>query len=262
MADILQKRWPVARLLVAVLLIILIVVAISLFARDNDRQDTEKPTLGVLTSMPIFWPEGDVSDSLAAGTDMSPVHYRLSQNFNLVPIDDWATVPRRKINLLILAQPRAFTPAELSGLDSWVRQGGRALILADPALHWESSYPLGDPRRPLFTSMLSPVLAHWGLELAIPIERQEERSEITVGGENIVTRAPGIWVQKKLDGSCAISNEGLLAKCDLGQGRAILLADADMLDPEYWNGAEGLFSDGDVADNMDWVEQVLLDLAK
>jgi len=261
MSDAITSSRSYARLIIAAILLVLIVAAISFFMRGDD-EEAEKLELGVLTSMPIFWPEGDVSDSLKAGGEMSPVNERLSQAFDLVPVDSWKTVTEQKLSLLMLAQSRALTPGELDKLDRWVRLGGKALILADPALRWESSYPLGDQRRPLFTSMLSPILTHWGLELALPIGEQEDSSVLDLDGYDIVTSAPGIWEQVKLDGNCAISNAGLVATCEIGKGRAILLADADILDPQYWHGPASVLSDGDVADNMDWVEETLLELAE
>src|SRR3546814_16916837 len=58
-------------------------------------------------------------------------------------------------DLLILAQPRALTPVELLVVDEWVRAGGRALLFADPALHWAGELPPHLPRPPR-TSLLRP----------------------------------------------------------------------------------------------------------
>ena len=77
-------------------------------------------------------------------------------------LDSFDALNVRSTPLLLLAQPRALAPAEMVKLDSWVRDGGKLLILADPALQWGSLYPLGDKRRPLFTSLLSPLFSHWG----------------------------------------------------------------------------------------------------
>src|SRR3546814_11525492 len=67
-------------------------------------------------------------------------------------------------DLLILAQPRALTPVELLVVDEGVRAGGRALLFADPALHWAGELPPHLPRPPR-TSLIRPLLSHSGLEL-------------------------------------------------------------------------------------------------
>ena len=43
--------------------------------------------------------------------------------------------------------------------------GGLLLLFADPLLTGESRYAIGDRRRPQDVALLSPILAHWGLEL-------------------------------------------------------------------------------------------------
>jgi hypothetical protein len=162
-----------------------------------------------------------------------------------------------------LAQPRAFSPAELVQLDSWVRKGGRLLILADPALQWGSLYPLGDKRRPLFTSMLSPLFAHWGLELVLPIADAEPMAIRKIGKLSIRTQAPGEWLKINRGGSarCALAEGGLLADCKIGKGRALLVADADLLDTAYWEGrGMRVLTGGDEFDNLAWVESLLWDI--
>jgi hypothetical protein len=140
--------------------------------------------------------------------------------------------------MLLLAQPRAFAPRELASIDNWVRQGGLVLILADPALQWGSLYPLGDKRRPLFTSMLSPLLNYWGVELVLPLEDEGPASLRKIGVFNIRTVTPGEWLPKQSTAKnrCAILAKGLLADCRIGKGRAILVADADFLDAAFWEG--------------------------
>jgi len=254
-----QGRNPIV--LIIAVFALLAVLVIAVVASRDAADDAVKPRVGVLTSLPIFWEEGGLAENLKAGAAPSEVHSRLSENFELLPIDSWDSVEKDKLQLLLLVQSRALTPTELEKFDSWIRSGGRALILADPALHWESSYPLGDPRRPLFTSMLSPLFTHWGLELALPLGDHEHDS-FSADGHNIATSTPGVWEQTKLDGNCAIAQNNVQAVCDLGAGRVVLLADADLVDPNYWRGASSVLGDGDIAGNMDWIEDRLTSLAK
>ena len=147
-------------------------------------------------------------------------------------------------------------------LDNWVRSGGRLLILADPALQWGSLYPLGDKRRPLFTSLLSPVFTHWGLELVLPITDDSPRAIRRISAFNIRTVTPGEWLPKgRLSQRCSISSKGLLADCRIGKGRAVLLADADMLDVAFWEGrGMRMLTSGDEFANLAFVEALLMAL--
>lgn len=146
-------------------------------------------------------------------------------------IDDLAALKKSPAALLILVQPRMLSPQELVALDDWVRAGGRTIIFADPALQWPSEFPLGDNRRPLFTSFLSPLFKHWGLELVMPMETDEEQAtDVAVGGQSLSVVSHGNWVQKAGKGACRIDPSMLVANCKVGKGRAILIADADMLE--------------------------------
>jgi hypothetical protein len=68
------------------------------------------------------------------------------------------------------------------------------------------------------------LLAHWGLRLIAP--SRLGKANVQVGGANVVTRAPGLLHSR----SCEVGDDGLSASCRLGQGRAIIVADADFLD--------------------------------
>lgn len=253
-----RRRWRGY----AALLTLLAIIALAIWFMRADGSAQPKPRIGVLTSMPVFWPEGDIGQNLDGGSGPSLVHDRLSQSFDLVPVDNWKMVDKGQLKLLLLIQPRALAPAEFDQFDRWLRAGGGAVILADPALSWESSYPLGDSRRPLFTSMLSPIFTYWGLKLALPIEEDDGPSEFTDDGHDMVTRTPGLWEQVKLDGNCQIASNNIRASCDLGAGQVILLADADIVDPQYWHGASPILGGGDVSGNMNWLEEQLLRLSK
>ena len=69
------------------------------------------------------------------------------------------------------------------------------------------------------------LLAHWGLRLDSPDERGPARR--TLGGLPIATASPGL-----LFGSCPISDDWLVARCRIGTGFAIVVADADFLDTD------------------------------
>ncbi|WP_397604340.1 hypothetical protein [Sphingorhabdus sp.] len=228
------RKWLLVALLAAFALLLLL----AGFATTRPTDSRPKPPLGLMTTLPLVWSEGGIEADLAKDAAPHPAFTRLSVHYDITPIDDleaWASRPK---HMLLLAQPRAFAPHELASIDNWVRQGGLVLILADPALQWGSLYPLGDKRRPLFTSMLSPLLNYWGVELVLPLEDEGPASLRKIGVFNIRTVTPGEWLPKQSTAKnrCAILAKGLLADCRIGKGRAILVADADFLDAAFWEG--------------------------
>lgn len=254
------KRRPLLLLLAVALLFLMSLLA---YAFTRPAPDGPKPSLGLMTTLPLQWSEGGVEADLAEDAQPHPAFSRLSETYDVQPLDDVRDLAEQR--LLLLAQPRAFGPAELVQLDSWVRKGGRILILADPALQWGSLYPLGDKRRPLFTSMLSPLFAHWGLELVLPIVDAEPMAIRKIGTLSIRTQTPGEWLKIGRGGSarCVLEEGGLLADCTIGKGRALLVADADLLDTAYWEGrGMRVLTGGDEFGNLAWVESLLARLGK
>ena len=245
-------------LLLMLAVVLVLMSALLAYAFTRPAPDGPKPTLGLMTTLPLQWSEGGVEADLAEDAQPHPAFARLGQSYDVQPLDDVRDLAERRV--LLLAQPRAFSPTELVQLDSWVRKGGRILILADPALQWGSLYQLGDKRRPLFTSMLSPLFAHWGLELVLPIADAEPMALRKIGKLSIRTQTPGEWLKINRDGSarCALEQGGLLADCKIGKGRALLLADADLLDTVYWEGrGMRVLTGGDEFGNLAWVEALL-----
>ena len=107
------------------------------------RAPTERPTLALLTSLPLLFGE---SSRLDGGG--SPALARLERDYHVVPIAVADAASLAGIALLLMAHPRAQPAEVLVELDAWVRGGGRLVLLADPVLEWQSERPLGDPLRP------------------------------------------------------------------------------------------------------------------
>ena len=253
-------RFGGRKLLLAGMLVGAILLLLAGLAFSRPAESRPKMALGLMTTLPLQWSEGGVEADLAKDAEPHPAFSRLSAHYDIMPIDDLEAWTPKPGQMLLLAQPRAFAPAELVRLDKWVRQGGRVLILADPALQWGSLYPLGDRRRPLFTSMLSPLFTYWGLELVLPLADEVPASIRKIGVFNVRTVTPGEWVPKSGNGKsrCAISANGLLADCRLGMGRAVLVADADLLDAAFWEGqGMRMITGGDEFANMALLEALL-----
>lgn len=181
----------------------------------GDRPEAERPQLALLTSLPLVFGEG-----FAIGGGGSPALTRLEHRYKVVPIGVADAASLQGHRLLLMAHPRAQPAEVLVELDRWVRDGGRLLLLADPKLDWPSERPLGDLLRPPPAFADTGLLIHWGLRLNGP----EPGSDATVG-------------QLESDGRCRVEDDGSLARCKLGKGQAVIIADADFLNVEASDSA-------------------------
>jgi hypothetical protein len=215
-----ERRRALLFLLIAALAIAALGLAVS------DRQPAsllprvaaDRPTLLLLTSLPLLFNE---DFSLQGGG--SPALKSLERRYRVVPISATDTADLKNGRLLLMAHPPAQTAENLVALDDWVRRGGRLLLLADPMLEWPSKRPFGDPLRPPPMFMDTGLLAHWGLRLDAPDERGQAKRKL--GGFQILTVSPG-----RLEGRCQITADALAAHCAIGNGKATVVADADLLD--------------------------------
>jgi hypothetical protein len=252
------------RALIGVLILAVVLLGSLAVGAWRDQQLAGKPRLGLITTLPLRWGEGGSNNIIDPAAEPLPAYLSLQLEHQIKLIDAVDTKTLKDTHVLLLAQPRAFAPSEFAVLDKWVRDGGRILILADPALAWESIHPLGDKRRPLFTSLMSPLFAHWGIDLVLPMEEGSEKTILRqVSGLSVRTVTPGAWQPREgaKTAQCAIDNQGLTAQCIVGKGRAILIADADLLDADLWQGT-GMraISREDDFGNMAMIKQYLRQL--
>ncbi|WP_373488035.1 hypothetical protein, partial [Blastomonas sp.] len=187
--------------------------------------------IALMSSLPLVYGDApDVQAVIAGEGDPHPFYLALNDAHQLVVLDALLPDALGDIDLLILIQPRALAPEGLVALDGFVRGGGRALIFTDPDLQWESGLGFGDPRGPLRSGLLAPLLAHWGLEMVDP-----ELGAVTLPKSGATLVKPGQFTSvsgKTGDGACTLAESAQMARCTPGAGRAILVADADLLDPD------------------------------
>ena len=203
--------------------------ALALMPRERasevaPRTVGEKPALMILTTLPLLFPEeftlqGAGSKALTA----------LETRYRVVPIGTTDAASLKQGQLLLLAHPLAQTADALVDLDRWVRDGGRVLLLADPRLEWPSERPLGDKLRPPPSFADTGLLKHWGLTLEAPAESGPQQR--TLAGQQILTASSG-----RLAGTCEIDGGGFVARCGIGKGQAVIVADADFLNVEDLDG--------------------------
>ena len=183
-----------------------------------------KPGLMLLTTLPLVFGE---SFGLEGGG--SPALEALETRYTVNPIGVADAETLKQGKLLLMAHPLAQPAEALVELDTWVRRGGLLLLLADPALEWDSERPLGNPFRPPPAFADTGLLAHWGLRLDAPDERGPR--QLSLAGHPILTASPGA-----LAGTCPISRDRLVAHCRIGKGEATIVADADFLNVEDLDG--------------------------
>jgi len=209
-------------------------------AADSPPGDPQvRPSIQLMTSLPLIWGEGASMESiLSGGSEPAPIYRYWQNQYEIVAVDSLENLAAESPDIVLLAQPRAMAPADLADLDAWVRAGGAVIILTDPDLAWPSELPLGDPRRPLTTGLLSPLLGHWGLELVALGESRAGAAKLRVGKYSFTSRGIGKLEPLASNVSpavrCDIGEAGFVAQCSIGEGRATVVADADLLDAALW----------------------------
>ena len=193
----------------------------------------EKPALGLLTSLPIYWSESDgIREALDGGKRVHWARTTLEQDNRLVPLDTLDSMDLKSIDRLVMAQPRPLAPAENVALDDWVRAGGKLLLFADPMLTEHSRFAIGDRRRPQDVVVLSPILKRWGLELQFDEDQPDGVRVVSGDGLEIPVELAGtlVHVAPGAPSQCALAMSGLMANCRVGKGAVTVIADAAILD--------------------------------
>lgn len=201
--------------------------------QDQAPADDARPALAIMGTVPIFWGEAaDLAELIGGSYQPHWARAVLERDWRLESLDVLDQAALAGQTRLLLAQPRGLAPQENVALDAWVRAGGQLLLFADPLMTSESRFGLGDRRRPQDVALLSPILAHWGLTLEFDADQPGGQSAREISGQSVPVELPGRLAARGAPGeaSCELSGEGVLARCTLGEGRIILLADAALLD--------------------------------
>lgn len=238
------------KLAAAALLMALAVLAGIWMWQGTQQRLAERAPLGLMTSLPIYWPEGaELQVTLESQAPLPWVRRALEERYELVPLDslsagggaDTASDPLARFKHLLIAQPRGLSPADNVSLDEWVRRGGRLLLVLDPMLTGQYAVPIGDPRHPVAVGLIPPVLIRWGLDMRFsenqPFEpRQESYGDgavpVLLAGEVVLADddPAASEADRAARGTCRILGQGIAAQCEVGQGRVTVLADAALLE--------------------------------
>lgn len=216
-----------------ILLSVLVLAGLLAWRLEHDAapvQARDHAPLGLFTTLPVYWGEaGDISETISGKTQPHWARAAIEQQYGLKPLDVLTEASLAPFGRLLLAQPRALSPQENVALDSWVRGGGKLLLLADPVLTAESRFVLGDPRRPADTVLLSPILTHWGLVLQFDESQPAGEHVREAMGADLPVNLPGRFLTRGQD-NCRLWGDGLAVTCAIGEGRVVALADAAVLE--------------------------------
>ncbi|MEP6091508.1 MAG: hypothetical protein ABJ205_04035 [Erythrobacter sp.] len=222
-------------------------------SRDRVAQDQgPKPQLGLMTSMPLYWPVDADFGALASGEAAVPAQpSAFEQSYELVLLDTLSPIagltadepevqPLSELDFLAVIQPRVLTPTDNVALDEWVRGGGQLLLVLDPFLNGHYPLPLGDPRRPVETTLIPPVLARWGLELRFDEAQPRNLRSLVLRDNSIPLALTGeLWEIPGTHSDCQLFGDGVMARCLLGEGRLTILADAEVFKGDLPDGGHG-----------------------
>jgi hypothetical protein len=214
------------------------------------------PPVTLLTGLPLRWSGGgDFASMISAGTADDPVLARLEAAGPVSLVDSLVDHVPPPGAVLLVAHPRALAPRELVAIDGFVRGGGRAVVLADALSGWPSPHPLGDPRNPPVTSLLTPLLDHWGATLAAAPTDQQDAQAVDVDGARLRLFSAGRF--ERLPPTCRAFADRRIAHCRIGEGAVWLVGDADLIFAPLWRPPVPAAAHLRPADTMEWLSAQL-----
>ncbi len=210
------------------------------------------PAATMLTGLPLRWSGGDdLAAMIAEGVHDDPALARLAELGPVSLVDSLVDDVPPPGGAVLLAHPLALAPQELVAIDAFVRGGGRAVILADALSGWPPRHPLGDPRNPPVTSLLTQLLDHWGMALgAAPVE-QGAAIAVDVEGKRLRLSSAGRF--DRLPSTCRAFADEHVAYCRIGKGEVWLVGDADLLFAPLWHPLVPSAGHLRQADTMEWL---------
>lgn len=210
------------------------------------------PPVTIVTSLPLRWSGGsDIAAVIAEGANEDPALANLERAGPVRLVDSVVDHPPLPGGALLLAHPPALAPRELVAIDAYVRGGGRAVVLADALSNWPARHPLGDARNPPLTSLLTPMLDHWGVTLGAAPAGVGQGSAIDLDGARLRLFSAGRF--DVLPSTCRPLADRRIARCRIGRGTVWLIGDADLLFAPLWQPTTPWAAHLRAADTMEWL---------
>lgn len=208
--------------------------------------------LGLMTSLPLYWPVGAEVADIAAGRAALPWQRAvLEAAYLLEPLDTLSPIPALDpaspafdplagLDRLAVIQPRGLSPGDNVALDAWVRGGGRLLLVLDPALTGDYDLPLGDPRRPVDSALIPPVVARWGMAVRFDEAQVAAVTSARLGEAPLPLALAGeVEIAPPAAADCIVLAGGAAARCRVGEGQVTLIADAAIFEHAELAGEDG-----------------------
>ncbi len=205
--------------------------------------------IGLMSSLPLYWPLGADLATIAQGQGQVPwQRTALARSYALEPLDTLSPIPALAadqpeidplagLRRIAIIQPRGLSASDNVALDSWVRAGGRLLLVLDPALTGEYDLPLGDPRRPVDTALIPPVVARWGLAVSFDEDQAVAVTSARLGETALPLALSGaVTIIDPKAADCTLLASGAAARCRVGRGEVTLIADAALFEHEELAG--------------------------
>jgi len=212
----------------------------------------DAPAVAMLTGLPLRWSASpSIAAMIAKGTSDDPALARLAALGPVSLVDSIADHVPPPGGTLLIAHPRALAPQELVAIDAFVRGGGRAVVLADALSGWPARHPLGDPRNAPITSLLTPLLDHWGVTLRSAPADGSEAMPVDIDGARLRLFSAGRF--GRLPPVCRAYADHHAARCRIGQGEVWLIGDADLLFAPLWQPIVPAAAHLRQADTMEWL---------
>lgn len=220
----------------------------------REAPTAHRPEVLVLTSLPLFAVNrGSIADLIDGRSFDAPAVAELQRHVRLVPTADVSAQQLAGTGTLLLAHPGALPPETLVAIDSFVRRGGHAVVLADALVEGEAPFALGDPRNPPVSTLLDPLLAHWGLAIAparggVQLVHDGRHRLMLISAGSIIAAS----------GDCPGPGMAFVSRCSIARGRVTIVGDADFLDPALWSGSSGVSGPaGWQSANISWLADEL-----
>lgn len=239
-----RARFGIAALLLA------LAIAGAWWSWKASAPPADRPTIGLVTSLPIYWPEEANLAMVIDGSGEVPwIREHLEERYQLVPLDSTApdqtlpdaTDPLAGIDFMLIVQPRSMGSADNVAIDQWVRDGGHLLYALDPMLTGRYAVPWGDPAHPIVTALIPPIFTRWGLGVQFSEAQPFEMREVTypggqlpvmMAGEFLLLQSPDDATNEDIAarGECELHAEGIVARCKVGAGQVTAIVDAALFE--------------------------------
>ncbi|MGB8364705.1 MAG: GldG family protein [Rhizomicrobium sp.] len=155
----------------------------------------KKPVLGIISSLPLDTGAGGMQAALQGQARPYMAYEELSQTYATKMLDaNFAGIPR-DIDVLMIVQPGAMTPAQLYDIDQFVLRGGHALVFVDPMSEIASA---GQEEGSPASSDLPSLFRAWGVAYdpnkVVADKALAQSVQISADPRNPVTQYP-IWLK-------------------------------------------------------------------